>query len=499
MKSFYSRAFSSNVLMAVTAGLILLAITIGSYVFGDQVTRNSVSALQAGAADRAVGRLLEALLDAETGQRGFLLTQDTAYLKPYYEAKDRFATEIETFRRETQNLPALADQPEYQELLRLAEQKFTELEHTVTLAQSGDTAGALAVVRGGVGVALMDKIRTFADNLNAATTRQRLHFVADMRSSANNFTLLMTIGVIAVVLVSLISIRLVAINTRTLETARIALANANEGLEARVAERTKGLARANDEIQRYAYIVSHDLRAPLVNIIGFTSELATATATLTEFLDRIELDRADPMAEQAIAAAKEDIPEALEFIRSSSVRMDGLINEILKLSRLGRITLSPAKVDMTAVLTDCIANIQHRLDVEEATAEIAKPLPTVVSDLSSLQQIFGNILDNAVKYFDARRPGRITIRGKRTGTFVTFEVEDNGRGIAPTDHERIFELFRRSGVQDRPGEGIGLAHVRTLVRRLGGDITVESDGHSGTLFRITIISDLREHLRSQTT
>jgi signal transduction histidine kinase len=488
-----------NVMMAVAAALILLGISVGAYIFGEQANRNSISALQAGAADRAIGRLLEALLDAETGQRGFLLTQDASYLKPYTDAKARFSTEIENFRRQTANLPNLANEMEYKSLLALAEQKFAELEHSVALEQSGDTAGALAVVRGGDGQELMEKIRAFANDLNASTTSERQRFIGEMRASTRNFTILTTLGVISVIIISLISIRLVSINTRTIEAARVALAGANEDLESRVKERTQGLERANDEIQRYSYIVSHDLRAPLVNIIGFTSELASATAALTDLFNRVDLDRSDPLVQQAMTAATEDIPEALNFIRSSSARMDALINEILKLSRLGRVTLSPVKVDMAVVVADCIANIQHRLDVENATAEIELPLPSLISDVAMLQQIFGNILDNAVKYFDASRPGRIVVRGKQVGAMTMYEIEDNGRGIAPTDHERIFELFRRSGVQDRPGEGIGLAHVRTLVRRLGGDITVHSDGRSGTIFRLTLVSDLCLHLRSQST
>jgi signal transduction histidine kinase len=367
----------------------------------------------------------------------------------------------------------------------------------VALAQSGDIDGALAVVKSGVGRELMDRIRSFANHLNASSTDQRLRFVGEMRSSTQTYTLLTTLGVAAVIVISLISIWLVSINTKTLEAARVALAETNEDLEARVNERTQGLARANDEIQRYAYIVSHDLRAPLVNIMGFTSELATATTQLTDFLDQAQLDRSDPFVMQAVTAAKEDIPEALGFIRSSSTRMDGLINEILKLSRLGRVALTPTKVDAAQILNEGIANIQHRLDAGGATAKVILPMPTLVSDVSTLQQIFGNILDNAVKYFDASRPGQITVRGRRNGNVVIFEVEDNGRGIAPSDHERIFELFRRSGLQDRPGEGIGLAHVRTLVRRLGGDITVESDGRSGTTFKLTMAADLRSHLRSQ--
>ncbi len=100
--------------------------------------------------------------------------------------------------------------------------------------------------------------------------------------------------------------------------------------------------------------------------------------------------------------------------------------------------------------------------------------------------MFGNLIDNAVKYLKPGRPGRIIVRSVRAGSRVTIEVQDNGRGIAPQDHERIFELFRRSGVQDQAGDGIGLAHVRALVRRLGGDITVESTLGEGSTFRVRL-------------
>ena len=99
-----------------------------------------------------------------------------------------------------------------------------------------------------------------------------------------------------------------------------------------------------------------------------------------------------------------------------------------------------------------------------------------------------------MKYLSPERAGRIVIRGHATGPRVVLEVADNGRGVDPKDHERIFELFRRSGQQDQPGEGIGLAHVRALVYRLGGHITVDSELGRGSTFRV----DLPRRLERET-
>jgi len=95
-------------------------------------------------------------------------------------------------------------------------------------------------------------------------------------------------------------------------------------------------------------------------------------------------------------------------------------------------------------------------------------------------------MDNAVKYLRAGVPGSIEVGATDSGGAITYEVRDNGRGIDVRDRERIFDLFRRSGIQDRPGDGIGLAHARALVRRLGGSINVESEPERGTAFKVTL-------------
>ena len=124
----------------------------------------------------------------------------------------------------------------------------------------------------------------------------------------------------------------------------------------------------------------------------------------------------------------------------------------------------------------------------------ARDLP---SSPLSLEQVLGNMLDNAIKYQNPERPLRVEIRARHVpGNRVVIEIEDNGRGIADTDHERVFELFRRSGAQNSPGEGIGLAHVRTMVRSLGGDVTLTSKLGQGTTFIINLPRDSRSYLGS---
>jgi signal transduction histidine kinase len=257
-----------------------------------------------------------------------------------------------------------------------------------------------------------------------------------------------------------------------------------------VRERAGDLARANEEIQRFAYIVSHDLRSPLVNVMGFTSELEAGLAALRAFMERVPAnDDDDLVAREARTAIDADMPEAIGFIRSSTGKMDNLINAILKLAREG-IARSRRSASTWPPDRGGRDSVRHRLSENGGEIEVEKPLPDISSDRLALEQIFGNLVDNAVKYLDPSRPGRIVIRGRETRTGVEYEVEDNGRGIAPEDHDRVFELFRRSGAQDVAGEGIGLSHVRALVRRLGGEITLQSSLGKGTMFRVRLPRNL---------
>jgi signal transduction histidine kinase len=176
--------------------------------------------------------------------------------------------------------------------------------------------------------------------------------------------------------------------------------------------------------------------------------------------------------------------------------MDGLINAILKISREGRRELRAESVDLAALIEAAAAAVHHQASAEDdGGIDVDSKVSRIVSDRLSLDQIMGNLLDNAIKYRAPDRPIRISVRTRRDRGGVRIEIEDNGRGIAAGDHERIFELFRRSGSQTTTGEGIGLAHVRTMVRNLGGDIVVRSELGKGTTFTVTLPPDLAAYRR----
>jgi signal transduction histidine kinase len=269
----------------------------------------------------------------------------------------------------------------------------------------------------------------------------------------------------------------------------------NLNLEATVDVRTADLREANDEIQRFAYIVSHDLRSPLVNIMGFTSELEqlrddifkriAALRPASSPAAPVAAGETEPVIEEEDKQLAQDFSEALEFIKSSIAKMDRLISAILNLTREGRREFEPVPIDTRELIEAIVTTVAHQAAEAEARIRI-DPLPQIVSDRLALEQIFSNLIDNALKYLKPGVPGDISVRGRTKLGFAIFEVADNGRGIDPRDHQRIFDLFRRAGAQDRPGQGIGLAHVRTLVRRLGGTMSVSSELHFGSTFTITL-------------
>ena len=134
---------------------------------------------------------------------------------------------------------------------------------------------------------------------------------------------------------------------------------------------------------------------------------------------------------------------------------------------------------------ETLETLNHRLTARGANVNIEE-LPVVVSDLSALELVIGNLLDNAVKYLDASRPGRIEVVGEQAPGQVTLHVRDNGRGVAADDQTKVFDVFRRVGHRDVPGEGMGLAYVKAVMRRLGGEVRCESVLGRGSTFSIDI-------------
>ena len=428
--------------------------------------------------------LLTLVQDAETGQRGFLLTNDDYYLQPYNDA-------VAATPKALSDLQALAARSEVQtETLRhlktLITAKFAELASTVDRDKKGDIAGALEIVKNNKGNTYMAQIRDAIGQFEAEEERSQAEQAATAVRNGRYLEIASLAAIVTVIQLAGYTIFATARNTRDLVKARDDLRHNNENLEAIVADRVSELQNANDEIQRFAYIVSHDLRAPLVNVMGFTSELDTARADIALFLADVERDAPALATPDRRTAILTDLPEALGFIRSSTTKMDRLINAILKLSREGRRVLTPEEIDLHALAVAQGESLSQQLEGAEAKLVVAPDLPGLVSDRLAVEQIFGNLIENAVKYLKAGRPGLIEVRGRRQGAYLHYDIEDNGRGIEAKDYERVFELFRRSGEQDKPGEGIGLAYVRNLARRLGGNVAVRSEFGKGSTFTVTL-------------
>jgi len=426
---------------------------------------------------------------AESGQRGYLFTNQQRYLDDLNEARPEIDDQLEQLRDLTRDNPTRI--AEIARMKELIDAKFAEMNQSVKLNQNGQREEARRLVLSGAGRDLALDLRKLTEGLIDAEGDLLEERTA--RSRISNQILLGTslVGTLLILMIGALSVYLVQRNYRQRELAQQELEATNANLERIVEYRTADLQEANEEIQRFAYIVSHDLRSPLVNIMGFTTELEALRKDIFERVTQLQQDVATlqpdaPAADQgAVDALGKDFDEAIGIIKTSIARMDRLINAVLKLSREGRRQFNPERVDMTDVMYALVASVTHRA-AEVGTKIEVNDLSPVESDRLAVEQVFGNLIDNALKYGRNDGTGRIDVVGRETPTQVTYEVRDNGRGIDPKDHQRVFELFRRSGAQDRPGEGIGLAHVRALVRRLGGHIALSSELGKGSTFTVTL-------------
>ena len=477
---------------AMAAGAILLLAIVGISLMSSVRTGGDVQRASRTFQVRSLSRdVLQSVTDAESSQRGYLLTGKLTYLPPYNASMARLPGMLQ------QLSDATADDPDLPAWRAAIAGKLDELALTVKLSGEGKREAALALVQSDLGAREMDRIRNLA---NSMTERQKVRLNADLDRSTAGVRLVVVVDLVALaVLAALVTVVIGGVQryANRMRTTQAALTVAHDELAARrpileaaVAARTAELSRANDELQRFAYIVSHDLRAPLLNIIGFTSELDAATRRLNEYVAETMRAGGASVPADVRQASEEDLPEAIGFIRVSTTKMDRLINAILRLSREGRRVMAPETLDMNAVVAELVASLHTQVEAAEAEIKVGE-LPGFVCDRTAVDQMISNLLENALKYTAAGRPCVITVDGetyaeRRGRRMVRYRVTDNGRGIAERDMERIFELFRRSGVQDRPGEGIGLAHVRGLVRRLGGDISCSSTLNVGTSFTLTL-------------
>ena len=226
------------------------------------------------------------------------------------------------------------------------------------------------------------------------------------------------------------------------------------------------LARSNAELERFAYVASHDLQEPLRMVSSYT-----------QLLSRRYKGKLDPTADEFIAYAVD-----------GATRMQRLINDLLALSRIGTQAKPSEPVDTDAVLQRVVSDLRQAIEAAGATVVSPQPLPTVLADGIQIGQLFQNLIGNALK-FRGPEPTRVDITAVpvEDGKYWRFSFQDNGIGIEPQYFERIFVIFQRlHGKEQYPGTGIGLAICKKIIERLGGKLWVESQPGSGANFLFTL-------------
>lgn len=470
---------------------MLTVISAGSVYLVNEARQDSKSVIHTIEVENQINTLLLEVRRAESSARGFLLTQGPDFQSDHEKAVAAIIPALDKLTRQIGDNPA---QREIIEKLSAAiETRLGQFSREMNYVKQGQPDMATALIRE---AAAGDTTTTINNLANAMIREEERLFRIRTFNSDRSQTLAASmtgIGSGLVVLLALISVWLVRRSAGARDDAETRLRDANLNLEATVGERTADLREANDEIQRFAYIVSHDLRSPLVNIMGFTSELEELGKDIFRRIGGLTgvpaggplVDVADIPLDGPDKQLSADFSEALGFIKSSIARMDRLISAILNLTREGRREFQPEKIDARDFVETIVSSVAHQAAEAQVAIHI-ESLPNIVSDRLALEQIFSNLIDNAIKYLKDGVPGEIRIRGRTKLGYAIFEISDNGRGIDPKDHQRIFDLFRRAGTQDKPGQGIGLAHVRALVRRLGGTMSVSSELNAGSTFTITL-------------
>jgi signal transduction histidine kinase len=484
-------------MLLLAAGfLVLVAISAASVILVNQAREDYARVVHSAEVENQIATLLLQIRTAESAARGYLLTSEPRFLAEHEAAVASIPADIDKLTRLTADNPVQIEN--CKQLRAPVQARLDGFSKAIDFVKRNDSAGGIATLRQ---ASASDSVRRIDDVAGAMRAEEDRQFV--LRTAAADHTQRLASSVTVagsglVIMLAGISIFLVRRSARARDQAEAQLRDSNLNLEVTVDERTADLREANNEIQRFAYIVSHDLRSPLVNIMGFTSELEELRTGI--FKRIVALRRAastppapvgngeiEPALEGEDKELLQDFSEALDFIKSSIAKMDRLISAILNLTREGRREFEPVRIDTRELIEAIVTTVAHQAAEAEAQIRI-EPLPEITSDRLALEQIFSNLIDNALKYLKPGVPGDISIHARTKLGFAIFEITDNGRGIDPRDHQRIFDLFRRAGPQDKPGQGIGLAHVRTLVRRLGGTMSVSSELNKGSTFTITLPS-----------
>lgn len=219
------------------------------------------------------------------------------------------------------------------------------------------------------------------------------------------------------------------------------------------------------QLECFCYTVAHDLRAPLRAMAGF----------------------AEVLREEYGQVLKENGRDCIERIKAASGRLDRLIQDLLGYCRVEQMQLAPEEVDVKGVIDAAVKHLELEIKNKGADVSVRDPLPKIRTDRGALEHVFLNLISNALKFSRTGVPPRISIYGEQKGGQVRLWVEDNGIGISPSHHQRIFGMFEKLDPSaNNPGTGVGLAIVSKSIERLGGKTGVESESDQGSRFWVEL-------------
>ncbi len=255
------------------------------------------------------------------------------------------------------------------------------------------------------------------------------------------------------------------------------LKEAHDGLEVRVEERTAELEQINIELEQFTYAVSHDLKSPLVTINGFIGLLGK------------DLQAGDD----------EGVKKDMQHIISAISWMGHLLDDLLELSRIGRVVNEPQSISLNQISNEAILILQGILTESEAKIEIAPAMPAVIVDKNRIIEVMQNLLENAIKFCGKDNTPKISVDAEIQGSRVQCRVKDNGIGIDPRYRDKVFDLFDRLD-PDINGYGVGLALVKRIIEVHNGKVWIESEGiGQGTQVCFTLPAASRAYASSKHT
>lgn len=440
------------------------------------------------------------MVEAHSGVRGLMLTDD----RTFYEVAERSLRQVPGELAALQGLVADSDR-QRAGVGAIAERSAALIEWqeaTSALMLAGRRDEAIAQVKDLSGKRRLDEVRAAIDAFLAEENRLDAERMATLRGTVRRQTWALAAGgLMAVLGGAALAIVFGRGISRRFDALAENAARLTEGKEllrpiegrdeiAQVDRAFRGMAQAiaekNRENEMFIYSVSHDLRSPLVNLQGFSQELRLAAGELRGILDSAGLP--EPTRAHALALVDQDIRGSIQFIQTAVARLSAIIDALLRLSRAGRVEYSRQPVDVAAAVRRIIDALNATIAERGARVEVVGTLPAAWGDPTAVEQVFANLISNAVNYLDPARPGIIEVGALQPGPGPsrTYYVKDNGRGISEASMGKLFQAFQRFHAGAAQGEGIGLAMVRRIVERHGGRIRAESRPDVGTTFFVEL-------------